>query len=326
MVKRQRTIDLARKVALLLLSLAVSGIAAEGLWRFVLSRGYGPPTTYDAILGWRFEPNTVSRHTSEDFDVEVHVDDAGRRVLAERVTESGRPTVVFVGDSFTFGWGVEAEDSFPHLIGRLLDADAVNLGVAGYGTDQEYLLLLEDGLPLGPEAVVLTFCHNDFEEVMAGRRYGWTKPRFHFEGERLVLSEAGARAPWLERRSLLYRSASLLLEQRSRAPLEGARLSAARRLVRHLIRSMAEESRRAGAKFLVLHAGDPWLGPALDEDGVPQVDVGGALSRAAAGAEPVIFASDHLHWNVRGHRAVAESLRSVLDGALSRSSALPAGR
>ncbi len=294
--RRRRAI---KTVGLLAFSVLLSVLAAEALWRWLQSRGHGPATVYDEVLGWRFKPDTRSRHTTADFDVEVRIDSAGRRRGGEDPTDSERPRVVFMGDSLTLAWGVEADQGFPSLLGRMLDVEAVNLGVAGYGTGQSYLLLRQDGLALHPALVVLTFCHNDLEEVIASRMYGRTKPRFRFEGERRMLSKAGERASRLERASSLYRMIGLLLGQ-SRPPLQGERRAEARRLVRSLIRSMAEESRRAGAEFLVVHSGDRWLGQVLDDDGVERVDVGPALSQAEDESGPVTFPSDRLHWNARG--------------------------
>ena len=316
---RNRRLDLLQKLALLALSMMLSGLAAEALWRFLRSRGYGPATNssyvvHDDVLGWRYSPDSTSRHTGGDFDVEIRIDRQGRRSSGEDPVASGLPRVVFVGDSLTFGWGVRSQESFPSLTGQMLEVEVINLGVAGYGTDQQYLRLQRDGLPLAPAAVVLTFCQNDLSEVISERKYGRTKPRYRFEGSRLVLSEAGERTPALERYSALYRSIRYFLARRSEAPLEGERLAAARRLVRRLIRSMAEDSRQVGARFIVVHSGSRWLSRGLGED-VERIDVGEALKRAASDG-PVTFLSDP-HWNARGHRVVAEKIGAVLGSAPS---------
>ncbi|MCP3964235.1 MAG: SGNH/GDSL hydrolase family protein [bacterium] len=310
MARRKRLIELAQKFGLLLLSLCASGLVVETLWRYQVDRRFGPPTTYDEVVGWRYRPNVTSRHRTAAFDIEIRTDGNGRRGAPGGPAE-GRPRVVFVGDSVTFGWGNPAEDIFPSLIGRMLDVEVVNLGVSGYGTGQEYLVLRQHGLPLEPSAVVLTFNPNDLMEVVADWKYGWTKPRFRLEGSRLVLSKAGERSPFLERTSSFYRSSRAVLLARSNDQREKEMLPTARRLVRRLIGSMAEESREAGARFFVVHAGNRWLSKTLDEDGIERIDVGMAL-RAARRAGPVSFENDP-HWNARGHQAVAERLRSALE-------------
>lgn len=62
--------------------------------------------------------------------------------------------VVAVGDSYTFGTDVEAEEAWPALVARArADLEVANLGVGGYGLDQAVLRLRRDGLPLGPDEV-----------------------------------------------------------------------------------------------------------------------------------------------------------------------------
>ncbi len=301
-----------------MISLILSAVSAEALWRGYLGRRAAPRTVYDELLGWGFEANARGRHTTSNFDLEVRTDAEGHRDGGVDPVASGRPTVVFVGDSITFGWGVEPEVSFPFMVGKRLGVKAVNLGISGYGTGQQLLKLRRDGLPRHPAAVVLTVSSNDFEEVLSEWQYGWTKPRFRVQGSRLTLSPAGERSPLRERYSSIYRSLKFYWRLRSRSGgLEAPRLAEARHLVRRLIRSMAEETRRAGARFVVVHAGDEWLGSALDEDGVGRVDVAAAL-RATADREGAIRFRDDPHWNVRGHRVVAESLSEALAPVFDR--------
>lgn len=58
---------------------------------------------------------------------------------ATSTVASAAPRVVFLGDSLTAGMGLEAEEAFPAVLGRLLDAEglpieAVNAGVSGDST------------------------------------------------------------------------------------------------------------------------------------------------------------------------------------------------
>ena len=52
--------------------------------------------------------------------------------------------IVFLGDSFTYGYGVKFEDSFPGLLEKKkLDYNIYNLGVPGYGMQKYYYTLNE---------------------------------------------------------------------------------------------------------------------------------------------------------------------------------------
>lgn len=291
-------------VAVAAVSLALALVTAELAWRYVRARTYGPATNpdvvvYDAQRGWRYRPGARFRHTTPDFDVEVRIDDAGRREgLPARAP---RPAIVFVGDSMTFGWGVRGEEAFPSLVQAALGGTAWNLGVAGFGTDQELLALRAEGLALRPDVVVATVSSNDVEDVLAGRLYGRTKPRFDVVGDRLVLVPPAA-GP-LERWSSFYRSLVYFVGRRTATPLDAPATAAGRDLVRRLLAAMAADTRAAGARFVLVVADQPWLG---DVPGV--VDVGPAL---AASGVPVVFAGDP-HWNAAGHRVVAATLAAAL--------------
>ena len=92
-----------------------------------------------------------------------------------------RPNIMFVGDSFVWGYDVEARDRFTErLREQLSSARIINAGVPGYGTDQEYLLLNRIWNVTRPDVVVLIFCsNNDRADNSSNLRYaGYLKPYF----------------------------------------------------------------------------------------------------------------------------------------------------
>ena len=82
----------------------------------------------------------------------------------------GTYRIAIIGDSFTFGWGVEVEKSFVQVTERSLNAslsgkqkiEVLNFGVPGYSTFQEAALLESLGAQFKPDAVVVYFIENDF--------------------------------------------------------------------------------------------------------------------------------------------------------------------
>jgi len=77
--------------------------------------------------------------------------------------------VLALGDSVTFGEGLEAEEAFPALLARELAArtgaryEVLNAGVEGYNAETELAFLEERGLALGPETAVVAFNLNDYD-------------------------------------------------------------------------------------------------------------------------------------------------------------------
>jgi lysophospholipase L1-like esterase len=81
-----------------------------------------------------------------------------------------RRQVLFIGDSYTFGWGVDQNQVLSESVERVLanppynlDIQAYNLGVPGYNTFQEYHLLQQAVDRYAPDLVVLGYVLNDAE-------------------------------------------------------------------------------------------------------------------------------------------------------------------
>ena len=71
-----------------------------------------------------------------------------------------------MGDSFTFGTDADDGERFTDLLPALAELEVVNLGVAGYGTDQELRVLEIEGLRYDPDIVILTVAvFNDLTDI-----------------------------------------------------------------------------------------------------------------------------------------------------------------
>jgi lysophospholipase L1-like esterase len=115
----------------------------------------------DERYGWVLKPNSRDRHRDRDYDVTYTIDADGRRVTPS--PPHPRARIVFVGDSFTFGHGVEDDETFPARLGAAWpDVKVVNAGVNGWGLTQAYLAILDllEGPP-PPDAVVLVMIPDD---------------------------------------------------------------------------------------------------------------------------------------------------------------------
>jgi lysophospholipase L1-like esterase len=69
---------------------------------------------------------------------------------------------LFLGDSNTYGYGLDADDTFVAATNRrLADTHSLNLGVSGYSSYQGYQALLHYGDQLKPDIVFVAFNYND---------------------------------------------------------------------------------------------------------------------------------------------------------------------
>ena len=148
-----------RRIATLLIASFLAIVAAEvlartlgpGLWPVHVHRN--EPTTHraDPVLGW---VNKAGRYEYASY-VPVgapirmtYLEDGSR---ATQLTPPGatdeRPGMVFVGGSYTQGWAISDDETFPWLLqSRFPDHRALNFGTSGYGGYQS-LLTLERVLP-----------------------------------------------------------------------------------------------------------------------------------------------------------------------------------
>lgn len=133
---------------------------------------------YDAELGWAPIPNSSSIITTARTIHVQHNSLGFRDIEYER---DARPTMLFIGDSFVWSVDAEANERFTDLLrSRISNYRIVNVGVSGYGTDQEYLLLQRVWSNIQPTVVVLVFCTaNDRLDNSTNVHYdGYQKPYF----------------------------------------------------------------------------------------------------------------------------------------------------
>lgn len=131
----------------------------------------------DALLLWRLRPGVkdfpVRTHKVYENEVPlpsaftVSTNSLGLRGAEEPASQPSF-RVLAVGDSTTFGLGVNDAETWPAQLARLLQkekpgAEVLNAGVTGYSVFQSLTYLRESGFALAPKVVVLTCGSNDFD-------------------------------------------------------------------------------------------------------------------------------------------------------------------
>jgi len=193
-------------VVLLLGATAVGlGLAEVGtrlLAPQVLVRAYSLP---DPELGFTMRPSALY-HDTYFGDYWVRTNSAGLRMDEEVDMSPSRRRVVVYGDSFVFGWGVNAEDSFFTLIKRTVEAQdptlqLLNAGVGAYSTGHVKKQL--DRNLFAPIAAVYFFNPNDvLDNASTDINYRVADHRFLSNGT-VEIEDRKVFAPW-KRFLLMY--------------------------------------------------------------------------------------------------------------------------
>ncbi len=114
---------------------------------------------FDAQVGYVLKPGTgvFGNHC---FENRYEINSLG---LRDSESALNNPEIVFLGDSFTMGWGVAQSEAFPQRIGALMAKKTLNAGISSFGTARELLLL--NRLPLDScRTLVVQYCENDAAE------------------------------------------------------------------------------------------------------------------------------------------------------------------
>ena len=101
--------------------------------------------------------------------VSVDINGDGLRDRDYPVERNENYRMIFVGDSLTFGWGAEREDTFEYLLEERLNEsgefEVLNFGIGNFNTVQQFNLFKEKGLKYQPDQVVMFFFINDAEPI-----------------------------------------------------------------------------------------------------------------------------------------------------------------
>jgi len=127
----------------------------------------------DKEIGFSLTPNFEGSHIQPDFNIKYNFNSCGFRdedANKEELDSSIR--LLLLGDSIAFGNGVLFEKSWASLLEKKLNDDpnqrqkyiVINMGVPGYGQDEEIKLFKKWGKDLTPHIVLTTFCTNDWND------------------------------------------------------------------------------------------------------------------------------------------------------------------
>jgi lysophospholipase L1-like esterase len=83
--------------------------------------------------------------------------------------ENNTLRIIAVGDSVTFGWGLNDNETFPYFLEKRLNkvctknVEVLNFGLPGLSAEEEFDFFKNNGIKLNPDVVIITFVGNDWE-------------------------------------------------------------------------------------------------------------------------------------------------------------------
>jgi lysophospholipase L1-like esterase len=319
--------DLLVTLLLPVAALTIALFVAEIIFRIA---GYGNAVRYKYVseLGWVHRPN---QHATTVGQKAVRINSLGLRgpdVVAAKAPGIFR--VLLLGDSFTFGYGVDDDSTYGVQLERLFRArgaecdqiQVLNGGVNGYNTSQEISFLRRVGLTLEPDLVVLGFTPNDImTQTEAKAMLQWPLLKewlarsalYQFVAPRLkaILFRRAGRA-YEDTLALFVHDDSLL---NSRAEILRTELAEVRQLgTRYNFQSVVVVFPFAGQAY-ALQPGD-WpprvIREATSQNQLPLLDLLPAFHDAVHHGEAAFLDEPTQHPNGYGHQIAAANLYAFL--------------
>ena len=285
---------------------------------------------YDPLLGWFPQESSkiYIRHNAMGFRDIDHSD------------KKEKKRIIFLGDSFVWGYdcpcyiitadtclcvkkdidpvcyNIPLKGRFVEQLRPLLPGfELFNMGVSGYGTDQEFLLLKKFTPIVQPDAVVLLYEEGDdtYENVNNLVYGGYYKPYFEMENGALVLK--GVPVPrsltYLLKANILFRHSYLfrfLFQKYQQLNVKYEQTQPAESPTRLIITEMYSYLKKRQISFLIgFIEKDDAMWDFCRDLGVPCVD----LIFNDRGTE-LRFQDHGYHWTEKGHSEAAKRILEKL--------------
>lgn len=133
---------------------------------FLCQRTSLPIYELDNDRYYKLKPNLAYRHRTNEYDVYYYTNNQGFRTDKNRNNfETKKPAdvyrIMFLGPSFTMGWGNNFEDIYPTLIGNKLvvpgkHVEILNIGTAAQPPNNQLRWLKRVGYKFNPDMVIQT--------------------------------------------------------------------------------------------------------------------------------------------------------------------------
>ncbi len=302
---------------------------------------------WDREAGTRLIPGLTGKLSCPEYSIDIAINSKGLRDREFPYEKpAGTRRVLCLGDSFTFGYGVEAGETFAKLLERALDDSAaggarwevLNAGIGSTGTAHQLARYESDGRRYSPDIVVVCFCPaNDFFDNISSGLYT-------IESDTLVRHDAvRTRARGIQRftrfvpgyrylssRSHLlnlvrYRVAAMNYHELNRQVSQSAKpdsvVARHNEMTRRLLDAFERSCGRAGSEFVVMFMPPPRTGDAArwtaemiahcETRGIDVLDLAPPFEAARQEGIQTYYRFEG-HWNATGHEVAARALHDYL--------------
>lgn len=291
-------------------------------------RNIGPTfSEYDPLYGKRLKKSFACTRIAAEFTMQFSTNSLGfRGPEPERFPSN---SILFLGDSFTSGYGVNDGEEFPAIIRRNLEhrmgrsaPPVVNAGSGNIGNGYWLRFMQTDAARFTPQLVVFGFCVNDFMDNSVEGMYR-VGPDGVLRSSGAPPRQEGARAvqaviegiPGLSYSHLLGLARQFFSEGLGAGPVpvQGRENDP---LTYGLLDSTFSLCAAMGipAVLLAIEVGDerlPVLKRVAERHGVPLVVAPSKWVR------PELYYHVDGHWNAAGHTHVAQMILPYVDRALA---------
>lgn len=258
---------------------------------------------YDSRLGW-FPRQGSSNVFNGSHSITVINNSRGFRDIEHR--QSSKPGLLVLGDSFVWGYDVEAAERFTEKMRpRMPEWEIYNLGVSGYATDQEFLLLEEQFDYYKPRIVLLVFCtYNDFIDNASNSIFQGSYYKPYFKADNRGLRLQGVPVPtslsyFSRQHPILTKSYLVRLVVKAFAPPLVQVPNPTLAIIAQIHRFVAQK----GSQLVVgLEQPHAELETFLSFEKIPYVQFDGAER----------FPGNGWHWTPAGHTTVSNSVYSAI--------------
>ncbi len=311
-----------KRLYLVLVATLCSLLLAEGglrLAAFCLNKERG--IVYHPDFGWGMVPGVQKTGFMWGGDQLSRINAQGwRDDDFQHEPAHGKLRLAVVGDSFTFGVGLNFGERFSELLEtKQPGLEVLNFGMNASGTDQHLRMVEESVLAYQPKVIVLTtYMGNDLEGIRFEAKGAWPKPYYRLvQGELELVRPQPNFSMWLRTTFYLGELVFQMSDHMSRTPVRAAEWQTADRVPLYLalLESMQSRAAAAGARLLVVlgyprgqksdqqTAEQQRIVEGLEQRGVQVLDTLSTALHAEGSAG--LYLPDG-HWNPAGNVLVAD--------------------